>query len=463
MKSSSRRDPESIAVDLTSPEPRDRILAAQALGHMGASAESATSALVEILADFATYREDGTPHVVSVEAAQALRQINPNLKVSPKMLSRLARMAAAPAEHELLHRGWVARCGSQVKALVTLGMLGPMAQPVLPDLARLNRNVCTEGRALEAAQSIGPFTPDQLPRLEASMGDPNPDVRRSVAEFIGASHISGGAEILGRAMNDVSSAVRLSALESLEKIHPEGQGRVSQVKPFLEDDSPDIRRQALHLLLRIAPDASLTMALLKDRLSDPDSSLAMETAQALSRAHPRDPMLIEALIRIAKGMDLETGPQAAELLKTSGSHDPKVAEALAPYRERERQQQIEKAVLSTTPQERASNARTLRVNAIQIAKGIKAEQPDHAARVFSAKSGRLFCWTTLSATTTPAAVRYVWYRDGQPVHEATLAIPDSPYSLWTSSRVRPGKWHVDIFSPESGEALASVSFTVTKE
>src|SRR5882672_7336020 len=59
MKNASRRDPAAIAVDLTSPEPRDRGQAAEALGHLGTSAESASKALMEALTDYATYAEEG--------------------------------------------------------------------------------------------------------------------------------------------------------------------------------------------------------------------------------------------------------------------------------------------------------------------------------------------------------------------------------------------------------------------
>ena len=189
----------------------------------------------------------------------------------------------------------------------------------------------------------------------------------------------------------------------------------------------------------------------------------MESAQALSRVQPRNPKLLDALTRLAKDIDTESGPQAAELLKSSGSRDPMAAEVLEPYLARERQQKIEKAVLSSTPEERAANARTLRVNAIRIAKGIKAELPDHPGRVFAVKSGRLYCWTAVTAGAAPASLRHRWSVDARPVYETTLVVPESSSRAWTSLRVRPGKWRVDVLAPGSSIPLASASFTVVKD
>src|SRR5262245_5099169 len=81
MKSASRRDSTAIAVDLTSPEPRDRGQAAQALSRLGGSANGAVPSLLEVLTDFATYREENDVRAVSLEAARALRQVDPKAVV----------------------------------------------------------------------------------------------------------------------------------------------------------------------------------------------------------------------------------------------------------------------------------------------------------------------------------------------------------------------------------------------
>jgi len=462
LKNASLKDPEGMAVDLTSPEPRDRGMAAQALGRLGAAAHPALQTLVETLTDFATYRDDSGRHVVAVDAAQAVRQIDATSPIPPKTLTRIIRTANAPAEHQLVQGGWVSRCGAQADAVATLAALGPLAQSALPDLTRLNHKPCTEGRAFDAAAAIGPVGPEQLPRLEMMLNDADPEARRSVTDYIGETHLTGAAAALGRAMNDDSSAVRLAAMEALEKLHPEGEGRVPLVRPFLQNESPEIRRTALRFLMKLAPDSALTLSLLKDQLKDPDDSIVLEAAQAIARVQPRDRALLETLIRLAKDPDSETGPQAAEILKTSGSRDAKVAEALEPYREQERRQEIEKALATSTPEDRATNARTLRVNAIRIAKGIQEEQPDHAGRVFSSAAKRLFCWTAVSVDTAPAILRQVWYLDGKPVYETRLIVADTSSRVWSSRRIRPGKWRVDITTPGSKEPLASASFTVIK-
>jgi HEAT repeat protein len=462
LKNAARKDPASIAVDLTSPEPRDRGQAAQALGRLGAPALPTVPALLEALTDYATYHDDAGEHVVSVEAAQAVRLIDPKSAAPAKTLTRLVRAAGAPAEHQLVKGGWVSRCGPQAAALATLSALGPIAQTMVPDVARLNRMSCTEGRALETALAIGPSAPEQLPRFAVMLNDSDPRARRSVAEYLGEARVTGAAAALGRALNDTSSSVRLAALEALEKLHPEGEGRVPLVKPFLQDDSPEIRRQSLRLLLQLAPDAPITMDLLKERLKDPDSSLVLESAEVIARVQPRSPMLLQALIPLAKGSDVNVGLQAAELLKASGSRDPLVAEALEPYREREREELMEKALSTSTLEERAKNARTLRVNAIRISKGIQDEQPDHGGRVFESGVKRLYCWTAVSLGAAPAALRHVWFFDGTPLYDVTLVATDPSSRVWSSRRIKPGRWRIDVMAPGSNEPLASASFTVLK-
>src|SRR5258706_1139971 len=172
MKSAARNDPASIAVNLTSPEPRDRGMAAQALGRLGSSAHVTLDTVLEALTDFATYRDDQGIHIVAVEAAQALRRIDPKAPVPPKTLIRITRAAGAAPEHQLVQGGWVSRCGAQSDALATLVALGPLAQSSVSELARLNHKPCTEGRAFEASQAIGPLSTEQLPRLLALLNDP---------------------------------------------------------------------------------------------------------------------------------------------------------------------------------------------------------------------------------------------------------------------------------------------------
>src|SRR5689334_20742271 len=84
MKSAARNDPSAIAVNLTSPEARDRGMAAQALGRLGSSAHTALDSVLEALTDFASYSDDQGAHIVSVEAAQALRRIDPKAPVPSK-------------------------------------------------------------------------------------------------------------------------------------------------------------------------------------------------------------------------------------------------------------------------------------------------------------------------------------------------------------------------------------------
>ena len=55
--------------------------AVQALGRLG---NSASPTVLDALTDYATYRDDAGEHIVSVEAAQAVRQIDPKTAVPGK-------------------------------------------------------------------------------------------------------------------------------------------------------------------------------------------------------------------------------------------------------------------------------------------------------------------------------------------------------------------------------------------
>ena len=206
----------------------------------------------------------------------------------------------------------------------------------------------------------------------------------------------------------------------------------------------------------------MTLALLKIQLKDVDASLVLESAQAIARVQPRDRVLLDTLVRLAKETDTSTGAAAADLLKSSASRDPQVVAVLEPYRAREREAQIEKALASSTPVDRAVNARTLKINAIRVSKEIVDERPDHPGRSFNASVRSVYCWTAYTAATVPAGLRQVWFLDGKQIYDASLVAAESTGAVWSRRRVRPGKWHVDVMIPGSSEPLASASFTVFK-
>jgi HEAT repeat protein len=456
------QDPATATVELGSPDPAERGKAIETLRRMGASAQPALATLFENLTDFAGYSSSAGMQIVSVEAAGAVREIDPKAAIPPKLMAKLVHTAIAPATHRLVAGGWVLRCEDQPQALRTLTVLGPLAQSALPDVVRATHKPCGGGLALEALLSFGPPSPDQTARLQKDLSDNDADVRRSVIEYLGQAHVTAAVAALGHAMSDASSLVRLATLETLEKLHPEGEARLPLVKPLLEDPSADVRREAIPLLLELAPQSTVTLALLHERLKDADPSIVLQSARAILKFRPRDGASQEALLALAKNVGSDSGLEAAGLLKTTPQNT-KVEDALGPYEERERRQAMDKALIASAPEEREANARTLQVHAARVAKGIRREQPDHAGRVFPASVKNVFFWNEVSVTNVPASLRHVWFLDGKPVYDTTLLVVSPTARVWSSRRIRPGKWRVDVRKPGLNEPIASLSFTVIRQ
>lgn len=101
---------------------------------------------------------------------------------------------------------------------------------------------------------------------------------------------------------------------------------------------------------------------------------------------------------------------------------------------------------------------------LKVEKGVAAtsvenREPLGESKEFEASVGRVYCWTKISAQTTPATIKHVWYLGDQKVFEKALEIKYPSTRTWTSKAVTAGNWRVDV-SDEAGTVLSSISFTV---
>lgn len=114
---------------------------------------------------------------------------------------------------------------------------------------------------------------------------------------------------------------------------------------------------------------------------------------------------------------------------------------------------------AATP-EAVKAAPAIKVEKIVVAAGVENREPVGEAATFAA--GKVYTWTKISAETTPAAIKHVYYLDGKLVREIELKVNSSPYRVWSWKNVTPGSWKVEV-TDEAGAVLATAEFTVTAE
>ncbi len=100
--------------------------------------------------------------------------------------------------------------------------------------------------------------------------------------------------------------------------------------------------------------------------------------------------------------------------------------------------QVEKAVAATT---------------------VEGREPVGESKEFQASVGTIYCWTKVTAPTTPATIKHLWYLGDHKVFEKDLALKYPSTRTWSAKSVKAGNWRVDV-TDESGTVLTSVGFTV---
>ena len=397
-------------------------------------------------------------------AAANIHALNPGLEIPPSILKRLVRLAYVPADREKTRGGYITTCVVQGRALDALAAFGSQAHSQIPLLVRLTHRVCIHEHVVQALDQIGSPDSDQLTQIAAGLDDKDPEARQAAVEYLGAGESTPEVvRILGRALNDPNSGVRLSALQALEKAHPEGGGRLPLLAPFLKDPSPEIRERAIYMIGEIGADSRAAVPLLHEALHDGDPLIALQSAKYLAKIDPQDDELLTTLIAFTKKKNSDAAAQAASLLQSLNIHEARIDNALAPYRSQESlRERINESGAGLTPEQLAENARTLKVDRVRVASRIVQDLPVGVAKVFPAGVGRVYCWTAVSVSTPPASVSYRWYRDGKLAHEDELALSTSSQGLWSTSIVRPGHWKVDISPAGVKEPIATAVFTVSK-
>jgi len=162
-------------------------------------------------------------------------------------------------------------------------------------------------RAL-AAESIGnlKFAPARGKLEELLLGDPNEQVREAAAVSLRQIADPAAVEALGKALNDVSPNVRVTALSGIAFY------RDTNARPLVEaackDKAAEVRRTAVYVLGRL--DDPQAVPVVKGLLNDVDLGVRAGAAQTLGTLHAVDSK--EALTALLK--DPEKPVQASAAL-----------------------------------------------------------------------------------------------------------------------------------------------------
>ena len=101
----------------------------------------------------------------------------------------------------------------------------------------------------------------------------------------------------------------------------------------------------------------------------------------------------------------------------------------------------------------------LKVEKIVVATSVENREPVGENTEFEASVGTVYCWTKITASTTPATIKHVWYLDDKKVFEIPLELKYASTRTWSSKSVQTGKWKVEV-TDDSGTVLSSLTFTV---
>jgi hypothetical protein len=112
-------------------------------------------------------------------------------------------------------------------------------------------------------------------------------------------------------------------------------------------------------------------------------------------------------------------------------------------------------------QEKPGKAATpaLTVEKIVVATSVENHDAVGESKEFEASVGTVYCWTKITASTTPATIKHVWYLGDKKVFEIPLDIKYPSTRTWSSKSVETGSWKVEV-TDDAGTALSSVSFSV---
>ncbi len=296
-----------------------RRLVVEVLGEIGAGAESAVPALVELLSRV------GDDLELRREVFIALASIGPKATVAtPAMMKILQDPAAGDARAGAAYV--LARIGEK-KALPVLQKLITVAEEERVQRSAAWALVTLDPRNAESVKLAMPYL------LQATSSD-IPFVRKEVMTAfttLGPAAIAALPSMLEHAANDADASIRMQSLHGLAEIKAPAAQALPVAMASLDDPDAKVRNAARYLLGTLGKEAHAAAPLLRESLRHGDELDRILSAWALVHVEPSKensqaaiPLLLTALQNPNPQVRLET----AITLGTIGAGSPEVRAAL---------------------------------------------------------------------------------------------------------------------------------------
>ena len=108
----------------------------------------------------------------------------------------------------------------------------------------------------------------------------------------------------------------------------------------------------------------------------------------------------------------------------------------------------------------AQNSSGIEVENIAICTSIENRQPVGTDSIFSADTGKLYCFTKLSSQTDSSEISHVWFYQDKQMAKIELPIKAKSWRTWSAKTIMPawkGNWRVEVQGSE-GNVIRSISF-----
>jgi hypothetical protein len=115
----------------------------------------------------------------------------------------------------------------------------------------------------------------------------------------------------------------------------------------------------------------------------------------------------------------------------------------------------------SAPQPAASEEMSVPI--VILSTGVVERIPVGEAVVFPADVGNVYCYTTVSGSSSSSQIRHVWYYEGKEVFSLPLPVKAANWRTWSSkkiNRAQKGSWRVEIIDETDGKLLNTAFFSV---
>jgi len=110
----------------------------------------------------------------------------------------------------------------------------------------------------------------------------------------------------------------------------------------------------------------------------------------------------------------------------------------------------------------AQNPPDIEVSSIAICTGVENRQPIGTDSVFTADTGKLYCYTKLTSQADTSEISHVWFYQDKEMAKINLLVKAKTWRTWSVKTILPawkGNWKVDV-QDANGKVISSASFRI---